>query len=151
MSKNWYGSIDNRLEEGRMFCDRIEVGTGMTEYSYSDRHAYEVIAVKDQKHITVRELDHVHEGNGCMDNRWQLVSNEENPAREMEKRGNTWYYTTTLTVNDIEGIEEDFEFQLRVALAGFNTDKIREKGKQTKRYKANVSFGKAEYYYDYEF
>ena len=30
-------------------------------------------------------------------------------------------------------------------------DRIREKGKQTKRWKANVSFGVARYYYDYSF
>ena len=36
------GSLNNRLEENRMFCDTIEVGTGMTEYLYSDRHAYEL-------------------------------------------------------------------------------------------------------------
>ena len=28
---------------------------------------------------------------------------------------------------------------------------INEKGKQTRRYRANVSFGVANYYYDYEF
>jgi hypothetical protein len=36
-------------------------------------------------------------------------------------------------------------------VGGFDPDKIRAKGKQTKRTKANVSFGVARYYYDYEF
>ena len=39
----WYGSINNRIEENRMFCDVIEVGTGVTEYSWSDRHASQEI------------------------------------------------------------------------------------------------------------
>lgn len=26
-----YGSLNNRLEENRMFCDTIEVGTGMID------------------------------------------------------------------------------------------------------------------------
>ena len=38
-----YGSLNNRLEENHMFCDVIEVGTDMTEYLYTDRHAYEVL------------------------------------------------------------------------------------------------------------
>ena len=38
--KNLYGSFNNRMEEGRMFCDEIKVGTPMTEYYYSDREAY---------------------------------------------------------------------------------------------------------------
>ena len=62
------GSISNRLEENRMFCDVIEVGTGMTEYSYTDRHAYEVVEVVDQKHIKVREYDHKHKGDFEMSN-----------------------------------------------------------------------------------
>ena len=37
------------------------------------------------------------------------------------------------------------------ALGGWDVERIRAKGKQTKRWKANVSFGVARYYYDYEF
>lgn len=146
-----YGSLQNRIEENRMYCKTIEVGTGVTEYSWSDRHPYEVIEVRDQKHITVRAMDHKHIGEGTMDNSWELVSNENNAHRDLEKRGDVWYWTNTLTAKDIEGIEEDFEWNLRVALAGFDINTIREKGKQTKRYRANISFGVADYYYDYEF
>jgi len=151
MATKWYGNLTNRLEEGKQFCEEIKVGTGMTEYSWSDREAYEVIEVRDQKHVTVRRLDHKHIGDGQMDNRWELVSNEDNPTRTMEKRGNVWYYTTTLTAEDIKNIDNDMQFKLRVVLAGYDIDKIRAKGKQTKRWKANVSFGIADYYFDYEF
>ena len=148
----WYGSVNNRLEEGRQFCPVIEVGTGMTEYGWSDRTAYEVTAVRDQKHVTVRRLGHRHVGTGCMDNNWELVSDPANPERDMVKVGEVWYWTNTITAADLVQLEaEDDCALLRLAVGGWDADKIRAKGKQTKRWKANVSFGVAEYYYDYEF
>lgn len=144
-----YGSLNNRFEENKMYCDEIKVGTGMTEYGYSDRYPYEVIAVKDQKHVTVRKLDHKHVGDGCMDNNWELISNENNPTRELVKRGNYWYSTLTATLDMVES--DDMEVRLWLALNGFNVEKIREKGSQTKYNRLNVSFGVADYYYDYEF
>ena len=151
MSRVLYGNITNRLEENRMFTDQIEVGTGVTEYLYSDRRPYEVVAVKDQKHVTVRAMDHRHVGDGTMDNRWEIVSNEENPTRNLEKRGKYWYWTCTLTAEDIAGIDDDIGWKIRVCVSGFDINKIREKGKQTIRSRANVSFGVADYYYDYEY
>ena len=145
----WYGSVSNRIEEGRQFCPTIEVGTGMTEYHWSDRTAYEVVAVRDQKHVSVRRLDHKHVGDGCMDNNWELISNPDNPVCDMVKIGNVWYWTVTVTAEEIDGMEGiDL---LPLAVNGFDIDRIREKGKQTKRTKANVSFWVADYYYDYEF
>ena len=149
--KHLYGSLQNRLMENRMFCETIKVGTGVTEYGYTDRHPYEVIEVKDQKHVTVRKLDHVHVGNGYMDNNWKLISNPENPSRRLERRGDVWYWTATVTADDIKDVDKDVDWKLRLCLGGWDLQKIREKGKQTKRQKANVSFGGAEYYYDYEF
>ena len=155
MSRTWYGSLNNRLEENKMFCKEIEVGTGMTEYSYSDRHAYEVVAVKDQKHVSVRELDHKHIGE-AFSNEWKLTSNENNPIREMTKRGNYWYWTVNVTSDVLAGLEsEDAETSLRTSLFlchnNVDIDKLKEKGKVTKYHRANVSFGFADYYYDYEF
>ena len=147
----WYGSLQNRLEEDRMFCDEIKVGTGVTEYSWSDRHPYEVVAVKDQKHVTVRAMDHVHVGDGCMDNNWKLVSNENHPERRLEKRGDYWYWTVTVTAEDVAAHEDDIYFRLGLCNGGFDIETIKAKGQQTKRRRAKVSFGHAEYYYDYEF
>ena len=51
----WYGSLQNRLEEnckGR----KPEIGMGATEMFYSDRQAWEVVGVKDERHITVRRM-----------------------------------------------------------------------------------------------
>lgn len=147
MSRQWYGSLNNRLEEGRQFCETIEVGTGVTEYSWSDRHAYEVVAVKDQKHISIREYDHKAIGEP-MSNTWELISNENKPVIELTKRGDVWYRTKTATIEDLNSA--DFDRRLWVCL-NFDADKIRAKGKQTKYTKMNISIGKAEYYYDYEF
>lgn len=143
-----YGSIDNRLEENKMYCDKIEVGTGMTEYYYSDRKAYEVIDVKDQKHITVREYDHKAVGEYAS-NGWQLVSNENNKCFDMVKRGDYWYRVKTATLEMLNS--PDKEVYWWILMNNFNTKKIREKGKDTKYDRMNVSFGIAEYYFDYEF
>lgn len=152
----WYGSLNNRLEEDKQFCPVIEVGTGMTEYGWSDRYAYEVTAVRDQKHVTVRELDHTHIGNGCMDNNWELTSNPNNPERDMVKVGDYWYWTCTVTAEEwIKAKAQmeagDIEWALSIVRNGFDPEKIMAKGKQTKRTRAKVSFGVADYHYDYEF
>ena len=58
MSK-WYGSIDNRLEEGQNFTGReIRVGDDITMYLWSDRDCYYVTEVTDQKRIKVRRYYH---------------------------------------------------------------------------------------------
>ena len=148
MSRVWYGSLNNRLEEGRQFCETIEVGTGVTEYFYSDRRAYEVVAVKDQKHITIRRYDHKAIGEH-MSNQWQLISNENNPIIELTKRGDCWYRSATATVEDVES--EDIYRKLWLCHNGFDIEKIKKNGKQTKYHKMNISIGKADYHYDYEF
>lgn len=148
MSRVWYGSLNNRLEENKQFCETIEIGTGVTEYFYSDRKAYEVVAVKDQKHVTIREYDHKAKGEGFT-NDWELISNENNPTIELVKRGNRWYRAVTATIEDIN--DEDIYVRLWVCQNGFDVEKIKEKGSQTKYHKMDVSFGVADYYYDYEF
>lgn len=122
MSK-WYGSINNRLEENRQFVPTIEVGTGMTEYLWSDRHPYEVVKVIDQKHVVVREMEHKLVGEP-FSNKWELFSDPERPVEYITKRGQYWYWTTEY--------EEDGK-------------------KKRNLHRANVSFGVAEYYYDYSF
>lgn len=148
MSRVWYGCLNNRLEENKQFCETIEVGTGVTEYLYSDRHAYEVVVVKDQKHVSIRAYDHKAIGEP-MSNTWELISNENNPVIELVKRGNGWYKAKTATINDVESA--DVDVRLWVALNGFDVEKIRKNGKQTKYQKMNISFGVADYHYDYEF
>ena len=148
MSRKWYGSLDNRLEENKMFCKTIEVGTGVTEYSYTDRRAYEVVEVRDQKHVSIRRLDAIHVGE-AMTNTWKLVSNEENSIIDLVRRGDYWYREVTATIDDLNS--DNFQIRLWLCHNGFDIEKIRKNGKQTKYHKMNVSFGIADYYYDYEF
>ena len=149
MSKTWYGSLNNRLEENRMFCDEIKVGTGMTEYYWSDRHPYEIVEVTDQKHIKVRELGHKCVGEP-MTNTWELFSNPDNPIRTMTKRGKYWYWTVVVTTDILDKID-NIDVQLFLAQNSIDIDKLKSKGKIIRYHRANVSFGIAEYYYDYEF
>ena len=157
MSK-WYGNLSNRIEENRQFCDEIKVGTGMTRYSWSDRHAYEVIAVKDQKHVKVREYDHKRpdtEKDYSYSNEWVLVSNVNNPVIEMVKRGKYWYTVSTCTVEQAKEIlakTDNIDERLWACHNGFDLTAIVESGKDKVKYhRQNVSFGVADYYYDYEF
>lgn len=156
MSNVWYGSLNNRLAENKMYCDEIVVGTGVTEYAWSDRHPYEVVEVIDQKHVKVRELDHKHVGDGCMDNNWELVSNEDNPVRFLTKRGKYWYWTVKVTSDILDNLDSDdadvrLHTMLFLAHNNIDNDTLRAKGSITRYHRANVSFGVADYYYDYEF
>lgn len=65
MSK-WYGSIENRLDEGKTFGE-IKVGTGVTEMCYSDRHPYEVVEIIDDKHLLIRECEHIRISGSAQD------------------------------------------------------------------------------------
>lgn len=157
MTRTLYGSYQNRIMENHHFTDEITVGTGMTEYLYSDRRPYEVIEVKDQKHVTVRLMEAEHIGEPCMDNNWKLVSNENLPSYRMTKRGNYWYWTVEITSDILDEIDNctdanrKFELSLFLVHNDVDADKLRAKGKITKYHRANVSFGHADYYYDYEF
>lgn len=156
MARKWYGSLNNRLEENRQFCDEITVGTGVTEYSYSDRHPYEVIEVISQKDVIIRGLDHKLAGEP-MTNNWELVSNEDNPTYELVKRGKYWYSKVVVTSDILDEMEtttdNEKHFRIAMFLCNNNIDRdvLRDKGKVTRYHRWNVSFGVADYYYDYEF
>lgn len=141
MSNKWYGSLNNRIDENKMYCEKIEVGTGMTEYSYSDRKAFEVVKVVNQNNVFVRELDHKAVGQ-AMSNSWELVSNPNNPVRELKKRYGYWNWVGKATK---ESIERAVFIDKKVY------DEVMKNGSATVYHKTNVSFGVAEYYYDYEF
>ena len=116
-----YGNVINRIMENTHTSNPIEVGMGMTQYHWSDRTAWEVISVKDQRHVIVRELDHKCVG-GAYSNDWELTSNPDNRTMELAMRKNRWYVVYRDSDNHI-----------------YHWEKI------------NVSFGRADYYYDYSF
>lgn len=148
----WYGSLNNRIMERGRDAEEITVGMGVTEFFWSDRHAYEVTKVIDQKHIYIRELKHIHEGDGCMDNNWRLEPDPTRPETLIVKRGKYWYTTATVTKEDIADYDNlDMEYKLWLCHWGFDREMIEKNGKQTKYHKRNIVVGYADYYYDYEF
>lgn len=159
-----YGSLNNRMEENRMYCDEIKVGTGMTEYSWSDRHPYEVVEVVDQTNVFVRGLDHIKNGE-AYSNEWKLVSNENNPIIELKLKNGVWMrvvnFSKEMWMNNAKDMAREHTEKIDVyydyckAMSGL-TSKEKEKveaGKVVKKLRkfGNVSFGVAEYYYDYSF
>lgn len=86
MSSIWYGSLQNRIEEWARMPEP-EVGMGVTELCYTDRHPYEIIEVKDSRHITVRRLDHKRiDNNGISESQdYEYSSNPNNPVATLFK------------------------------------------------------------------
>ena len=167
MSKKVYGSLNNRVDENKMFCEKIEVGTGMTKYLWSDREAYEVVRVINQKHIFVRQYDHRGIGQP-MSNTWELISNEQNPLIEMKFRYGYWYEVSRCKYENAhnkalqmvhDGTCKTYQSALNYVLylnnVNFKTEQEVEAFKNGKEHinynKVNVSFGIADYYFDYEF
>lgn len=160
-----YGSLQNRLMEGRDFTNgNIEVGTGVTEILYSDCHAYEVIAVKDQNHFTIRRMKVIATGES-MSNTWKLESDETQPTYDIERINGVFYRVSYLTKEKVmeraeEMLKEDFVPNTPIENAVdyvtmYLTDKQKERvlnGKQVKlKSKMNLSIGVQQEYYDYEF
>ena len=160
-----YGSLQNRLVEGRDFTNgNIEVGTGVTEVLYSDRHAYEVIAVKDQNHFTIRRMKATATGES-MSNTWKLESDETQPTFDIERINGVFYEVSYMTKEKVmeraeKMLKEDFVPNTPIEKAigfvtMFLTDKQKERvlsGKQVKlKSKMNLAIGIQQEYYDYEF
>lgn len=146
----WYGSVNNRIMEQGKDAEEITVGMGVTEFFWSDRHAYEVIKVTDQRHITIREYKAVHIGE-AYENKWDLVSDPTRPEIDLVKRGKNWYIAATVTADELEEIDKDIDKQLWLCHWGFDREMIKKNGKQTKYHRKNIVIGYADYYYDYEF
>ena len=73
----WYGSFQNRLMENSKMV-KPQVGMGATECFWSDREPFEVIEVKDERHITVRGMTAKRiDNNGMSDMQdYEYTSNE---------------------------------------------------------------------------
>ena len=160
-----YGSLQNRLMEGKDFTNGdIKVGTGVTEVSYSDRHAHEVIAVKDQNHFTIRRMKATPTGE-YMSNTWKLESDETQPTYDIERINGVFYEVNYLTKEKVmeraeKALKEDFVPNTPIEKAidyvtMFLTAKQKERvlsGKQIKlKSKMNIAVGVQQEYYDYEF
>ena len=85
-----YGNVINRVME-QSKTPEIVVGMGATECLWSDRHAYEVIAVQDEKHITVRRLNaNLKPGTIWLDQEYEYSSNPDNPPVRLYKTHKGW-------------------------------------------------------------
>lgn len=166
MSKVWYGELTNRLEEGRNFTGReIRVGDDITMYLYSDRSCYYVVAVEDQKRIKVRRYYHCadHEKEGGMGHQnWKLFKTwdewndylvrffpEHHKTGEHcdEPEPETWVYRYNKWMSEAKYTDPAF-------CATERERKSLEKNGYFKRYfdlSGKISFGKADYHYDWEF
>lgn len=150
--KKIYGSLINRIHEGKTFVDEIKVGTPVTEYFWSDRHVHEVTKVIDQKHVFIREMEAIRtDKNGMSDSQqYRYESNKNANEVELVKRGNVWYTCRTFSKALYDKIVEEIGYCWWV-LTPSQWKRIDE-GKDVKKYtKMNISFGIADYYYDFSF
>lgn len=162
----WYGDINNRLREGKMLVDEIKVGTPLTEYLWSDRHAYEVTKVINQKHIFIRQLKAIRtDSYGMSDAQsYKYESDDTSPEIELMFRYNKWYKVRRYNYEQAvkraylfveEGDIKTFEAALAYVLLGMSQKEIAKlkSGKDLLRYSEfnNISFGIAEEYFDYSF
>ena len=76
----FYGSLQNRMAEGKTYGE-IKVGVGVTEMCYTDRHAYEIVEVIDEKHILIRRCKATRiDNNGmseCQEYKYELEPYKE--------------------------------------------------------------------------
>lgn len=176
MSKVWYGNLTNRLEEGKNYTGReIRVGDDITEYLWSDRNCYYVTDVIDQKRIKVRRYYHCadHSKPGGMGHQdWMLFKTWDEwndyladyfPAHHTkgdhrdEPEAETWVYRygkwmTERTYTRPTSVDEHVGVFCEPATE--RERKSLEKNGYYKRYynlSGKVSFGTADYYYDWEF
>ena len=166
MSKKWYGSLSNRLEENKVYGNEIVVGMGVTEYGYSDRYAYEVVKVINQKHIAIRRMEVKRIDNKGMSDcqKYEYISNVDKPTFELVCRKNSWYevltYSKGIFEQNAKKIQSDFKTSYNIAynyvkaMARLTSKQYNdiEKGKVVKKYsKWNISIGVMEEYYDFSF
>ena len=166
-----YGSLNNRFDENRYFNNtygNLKVGTPCTVYLYTDRHAYEVVEVIDQTHISIRQLNAIRtDRNGmseCQDYRYE--SNLKAAIEPIEFHRGSWKH---IRYYDLAGLERVVANLVEHGKALDEARKIAEEsymyyltptqkkrllnGERVKKYedKINISFGVADEYYDYSF
>lgn len=165
------GNLTNRLEENAYYngtFNNIKVGTPCTIYLYSDRHAYEVIEVKSQEHLVIRQLKAIRTDNYGMSDaqNYRYESDPTNEGEEIKLTKNGWMRVNTFNkegfekcVNNLlqdakneEGAREFATFYWRRCLTEKQFEKVLAGKEITKlQGKVNISFGIADEYFDYSF
>jgi hypothetical protein len=134
-----YGSVSNRLSEGRNNVGKRYVGEDITMYYWSDRDCYFITDVISDKEIRVKKYYVVageNGGIGCQDWLYFKTQNEMNEYLN-EHRGCD--YNTDLP-----------EPQSELWVYRYNSWWKKNEGKYTK-INQKLSFGVRDYYYDWEF
>lgn len=133
MIKNiWYGSVNNRIAEN-MMMPKPEIGMGVTELCYTDRHPFEVIAILNDKRIKVREMTAERtDTNGMSDcQKYNYVPNPDGEVKTLVLRNGKWRDLVKEYDNDENGRLIEVETR-RLGCNGW-------------------LIGRAEKYYDYSF
>lgn len=159
MSKVWYGSFINRLQE-RSASVKPEVGMGVTECLYSDREPWEVIEVINDKHIVIRELDWKRiDDNGMSESQeYEYFSKPDGAIRHLVLRKNGKGENCGMRWRDLKW-ERVYE---KDAEGNFIENSLEEQHKTGEFYKSHVVLskklgstgwrvGSAERYYDFSF
>lgn len=169
-----YGSLNARFDENKYYngtYNNIKVGDYATEYMYTDQHAYEVVEVKDQKHVSIRRLKAIRTDkygmSECQDYRYEQDTN--NPILELELTQygwkqvryidlDAWNKTLIIASKDIRKDCDDYSdkvLSLAKCYAHIDDKKLQKilDGKRVRvsSVKINISFGIADEYYDYSF
>lgn len=161
-----YGSLFNRIEESQMYCSEIKVGTGATEYFYTDKIPYEVTRVINQQHVFIRRMNAIRiDNNGMSDcQEYEYKSDLSAPEIELVKRANgPWlrvdYYSKEKwlemakqhRISDNIQVEYNY-YKLMAGLTKKQLEKI-EQNKVVRKYSkfGGISFGIMKCYHDYSF
>lgn len=180
MSK-WYGSISNRLEEGRNYNEDklIHEGDDINIYHYSDVSCAYVEKVIDQKHLLVRPYyvcadhskaggqghqdwlyfktlnEHNHYISSVFKDKHYVEDAEEPKAEEWVLRYNKWNRVIKFTQKKIDEIKAR-EGWCCLCARNAKEQALLDEGKEVTHYiplNEKVSFGKdiKSYYYDWAF
>ena len=148
-NKKWYGSVCNRIGEGRQY-EEIKEGTDITMYYWSDRTCYFVTRVVDAKHIFVKQYEVVGDrskpgGMGHQD--WLYFKTRKEANQYLNENVDKKFlekYGGYPVENVRENPEEEWVFRY-----GKWMEKIGDK--QYRKLNGQVSFGIRDYHYDWEF
>ena len=164
MSK-WYGSLSNRLEEGKNFLGRdIEIGDDITMYLWSDRHCYYITEIVSRKPLKIKvrpyyvctDKEKAH-GMGHQD--WKyfktLKAFHEYTGIPVQEVNGELYEEETWTVRYGKWKKEfkHTEMEYPDTYTQRERDSFKKNGYFYTYHElsGNISFGVRDYYYDWEF
>lgn len=146
-----YGSVCNRIEEGRNYTGReLQVGDDLTMYYWSDRTCYFITKVVDQKHIFVKQYEVVanQEKEGGMGHQDWLYFKTRKEANEYMNKHISKEFIEKYGLYETENVREPREREW-VFRYGKWVEKIGDK--EYRKLGGKISFGVKDYYYDWEF